>query len=108
MTAQDGAVQLTGRQGELLKFLLTFGAEKGRWPRRREVAARFGWASLNAVHSAYRALAAKGLIAWSPRLAGGLRVPGCRFELRCDGSAQGRFMQRLLQRRNFGAGAEGG
>ncbi|MFP4131613.1 MAG: transcriptional repressor LexA [Thiohalospira sp.] len=66
--------ELTARQRALLDFIRDHQAAHGRPPTRHEIAAAFGYASVNAVTGHLRALAAKGAIEVTPGAARGIRL----------------------------------
>jgi repressor LexA len=53
---------LTPRQAEVLAFILDFQREHGMPPTRKEIAAYFGWSSINAAQEHVNALRRKGAI----------------------------------------------
>lgn len=69
----DGS-DLTTRQQALLDHIRDHQAAHGRPPTRHEIAAAFGYASVNAVTGHLRALAAKGAIELTPGAARGIRL----------------------------------
>ena len=69
----DGS-DLTPRQRALLDHIRDHQAAHGRPPTRHEIAAAFGYASVNAVTGHLKALAAKGAIEVTPGAARGIRL----------------------------------
>ncbi|SFD02086.1 repressor LexA [Thiohalospira halophila DSM 15071] len=65
---------LTARQQALLDHIRDHQATHGRPPTRHEIAAAFGYASVNAVTGHLKALAAKGAIELTPGAARGIRL----------------------------------
>lgn len=59
-------IELTQRQREILEFLQSHQTQQGFWPSIREIQARFGFKSTNAVFGHLKALQAKGAIARAP------------------------------------------
>jgi hypothetical protein len=98
---------LTVAQRRLLRYLLAFLAERGRMPRVREVMRRFAFRSCNAVYCHYEALRRRGLLSWSPRLAGGARLAGVRLAMTFEDSEQGRLMRQLFEGGGEGRDATG-
>lgn len=67
---------LTPRQMEIWQFLRDYQAEVGFPPSRAEIAAHFGFRSVNAVTSHLEALARKGAIDLAPDIPRGIRLQG--------------------------------
>lgn len=65
---------LTPRQREILEYLTTVQQERGTPPTLREIAAHFGFRSMNAAAAHVRALRRKGVLTAEPRRARSLRV----------------------------------
>jgi repressor LexA len=77
---------LTPRQTEIWQFIRDYQAEAGFPPSRAEIAAHFGFRSLNAVTGHLEALARKGAIDLAPDIPRGIRLQGLEDE---DGEALG-------------------
>lgn len=67
---------LTERQRQILDEIVTFHREKGYCPTFREIQAKFGFASVNAVVAHLRPLRSRGLVTWVPKVARTLRPTG--------------------------------
>jgi repressor LexA len=67
---------LTPRQAEIWQFIRTYQESAGYPPTRAEIAARFGFRSLNAVTEHLRALARKGAVDLAPDTSRGIRLRG--------------------------------
>ena len=55
-------ILLTPRQAAVLVFIKAFRAQKGYSPSHREIAARFGFSSVNSVTGCINVLVAKGVV----------------------------------------------
>jgi SOS-response transcriptional repressor LexA len=75
---------LTGRQAEVLRYVMAGIRLRDRPPSQREIQRRFGWASSNAARRHLWLIARKGYIAVDPRKARAITVlwqpDGQRFE----------------------------
>jgi repressor LexA len=69
---------LSGKQEQVLKFLMDFNAEHGMPPTIREVCHYFGFKSLNTAHFHLRSLERKGYIQIHPGKGRGITLPGAR------------------------------
>lgn len=78
MSAQTFA--LTTRQAEVLDFVRRALVERGAPPTREEIAAAFGFRSLNAAEQHLQALQKKGLIDLVPGTSRGIRLKGAAAE----------------------------
>jgi len=69
-------LELTQRQAEIWQFIRSYQEAEGYPPSRAEIAARFGFRSLNAVTEHLKALARKGAIDLAPDTSRGIRLRG--------------------------------
>ena len=69
---------LSGKQEQVLKFLMDFNGEHGMPPTIREVCHYFGFKSLNTAHFHLRSLEKKGYIQIHPGKGRGITLPGAR------------------------------
>jgi repressor LexA len=67
-------LELTQRQAEIWQFIRDYQEAEGYPPSRAEIAARFGFRSLNAVTEHLKALARKGAIDLAPDTSRGIRL----------------------------------
>lgn len=69
---------LSGKQEQVLRFLIEFNAENGFPPTIRELCNYFGFKSLNTAHFHLRSLEKKGYIQIHPGKGRGITLPGAR------------------------------
>jgi len=69
-------LELTQRQAEIWQFIRSYQEAEGYPPSRAEIAARFGFRSVNAVTEHLKALARKGAIDLAPDTSRGIRLRG--------------------------------
>jgi repressor LexA len=69
----------TERQREIVEYLESEMRQRGMMPTQREIATRFGFASLNSVRSHLRLMENKGMIERLPNKARGLRLTRSSF-----------------------------
>jgi repressor LexA len=78
---QQDMQALTPRQAEIWQFIRAYQETEGYPPSRAEIAARFGFRSLNAVTGHLDALARKGAIELAPDTSRGIRLMGLAGEM---------------------------
>jgi SOS-response transcriptional repressor LexA len=96
MLLQTSDRPLTGRQREVLRFLVE-EARAGRAPSVRDITEHFGAASPSGMLAHLRALAARGYLAWHPKLSRSIRVVGLRTIAKFDDSEAGRRLRAALE-----------
>jgi repressor LexA len=69
---------LSGKQEQVLEFLINFNTEHGFPPTIRELCQHFGFKSLNTAHFHLRSLERKGYIQVHPGKGRGITLPGAR------------------------------
>ena len=69
---------LSGKQEQVLEFLINFNTEHGFPPTIRELCRHFGFKSLNTAHFHLRSLEKKGYIQVHPGKGRGITLPGAR------------------------------
>lgn len=76
MTATASERPLTKRQRQILDEIGRFYRERGYCPTFREIQAKFGFQSVNAVVAHLQPLQRRGLVTWVPKVARTLRPTG--------------------------------
>ena len=67
-------IDLTPRQKEVLAFIKAYASANGYPPTRAEISRDFGWSSANAADEHLQALAKKGAVFLTPRIARGIHI----------------------------------